>query len=337
VGVTRRIVLPTVRLILLAAIAASLMKLAFGGGSEAPVADRLEPSVELTDPQIPVERATITNTVSINAVIRADAPVEVKATSAGEVSVILAEVGTSVEAGDPLLEVIYDEEVAPIAAPADDDGESPPPAPQSRRVYRTITASVDGTVTGYEVLPGQAVSIGEHVASMETGLFVATGSITPEQQYRLVDAPSEARLSPQGGQAPFKCKKLTIGVADDGDAGSSAGFDPFSGQSSGGGTGVTCAVPAKKKVFDGIPATMEITAGSAEDVLVVPVTAVQGSFETGIVWAIGADGSAEEIEVELGLTDGEFVEIVSGLDEGETVMEFIPVSEVGDLDEMRGH
>ena len=69
---------------LLAAIAASLMKLAFGGGSEAPAADLLEPSMELSEPHIPVERATITNTVSIDAVIRSEAPVEVKATSASD-------------------------------------------------------------------------------------------------------------------------------------------------------------------------------------------------------------------------------------------------------------
>jgi multidrug efflux pump subunit AcrA (membrane-fusion protein) len=72
-------------------------------------------------------------------------------------------------------------------------------------------------------------------------------------------------------------------------------------------------------------ATVRIEAGLAEDVLVVPVTAVQGAVQKGNVWVVGADGTQEQREVTLGLTDGEQVEIREGLTEGEQVMQFVPV------------
>ena len=59
--------------------------------------------------------------------------------------------------------------------------------------------------------------------------------------------------------------------------------------------------------------------------LVVPVTAVQGSVQQGNVWVVGADGAQEERAVVLGLTDGDQVEVREGLAEGDQVLQFVPV------------
>jgi multidrug efflux pump subunit AcrA (membrane-fusion protein) len=72
-------------------------------------------------------------------------------------------------------------------------------------------------------------------------------------------------------------------------------------------------------------ATVRIAAGVAENVLVVPVTAVQGAVQKGNVWVVGDDGTQEERAVSLGLTDGELVEVREGLTEGEQVLQFVPV------------
>jgi multidrug efflux pump subunit AcrA (membrane-fusion protein) len=72
-------------------------------------------------------------------------------------------------------------------------------------------------------------------------------------------------------------------------------------------------------------ATVAIRAGEVVDVLVLPVTAVQGSVQSGTVWVPGADGTPAERPVQLGLTDGQQVEITGGLTEGESVLEFVPV------------
>ncbi|WP_247040110.1 hypothetical protein [Arthrobacter rhizosphaerae] len=118
---------------------------------------------------------------------------------------------------------------------------------------------------------------------------------------------------------------------------------------------LSCAIPSGVEVFAGLGATMTVTAGESANVVTVPLTAVQGSVKDGIVWLApagsvpaaggdggpagpGAAGSAagppaeapanaappEQRKVQLGLNDGTVVEIVSGLAEGESVLEFVP-------------
>jgi multidrug efflux pump subunit AcrA (membrane-fusion protein) len=76
-------------------------------------------------------------------------------------------------------------------------------------------------------------------------------------------------------------------------------------------------------VFDGLSMTMSIDAGRAEDVLVVPITAVRGLVGTGTVWVL-ENGEPAERRVRLGLSDGQVVEIRKGLKEGEEILEFVP-------------
>ena len=68
--------------------------------------------------------------------------------------------------------------------------------------------------------------------------------------------------------------------------------------------------------------------------LVVPVTSVQGSVQTGNVWVVAADGTQEKRSVGLGLTDGEIVQITEGLVEGDQVLQFIPIGDVVNPDQM---
>ena len=110
---------------------------------------------------------------------------------------------------------------------------------------------------------------------------------------------------------------------------------------------LSCAVPAGVEVFAGLGATMTVTAGEAVDVVTVPLTSVEGSVKEGVVWLASPNmnpgpeeapagrgspmdsggRSADEPQqrkVQLGLNDGSVVEVVSGLAEGESILEFIP-------------
>jgi membrane fusion protein, multidrug efflux system len=78
-------------------------------------------------------------------------------------------------------------------------------------------------------------------------------------------------------------------------------------------------------VFAGMGASMAIEAGRSDDVLVVPITAVQGSVQTGNVWVLGDDGAPAQRQVTLGLSDGDQIEVRDGLTEGESVLQFVPV------------
>lgn len=85
--------------------------------------------------------------------------------------------------------------------------------------------------------------------------------------------------------------------------------------------------PLVRPIYAGASAKMEISAGSANDVLTLPITAVQGSVGKGRVWVVGQDGVETPTDVELGLTDGSMVEVKSGINESTQVLEFVPVQQ----------
>lgn len=345
----RTVVLPVLRLLVWAVIAAALVVLAFrGGGSDGgAAAGPGAPTVDLSSPTVPVARGTVSNTVSVSGTVVADAAVPVRATKAGTVRRLLVDEGADVTAGQPLLEIRWEEEVAPVTGTGP-EGE-PTGTPQQPRVRTaTVPAPAAGRLTDLDVLVEQAVAVGDPVGAVSPGTLSVTATLTQDEQFRLLTPPATAEVTVQGGPAPFECAGLVLGApetGDDGgdgggDGGAGGGVDPMTGMPlpGGGGAGTTarCAVPPGTTVFAGMGATMAVQAGLAEDVLVVPVTAVQGSVQNGVVWVVGPDGAQEERQVALGLTDGSVVEIREGLAEGDQVLQFVPVPDDTPVDPVTG-
>jgi RND family efflux transporter MFP subunit len=74
------------------------------------------------------------------------------------------------------------------------------------------------------------------------------------------------------------------------------------------------------RVKDGMSATADIIVEMKENALVLPSSAVfAGTSGASIVYLIGADGKPAEKEISVGIRSGRLVEIVSGLQEGDTV------------------
>jgi len=315
VGVTRRIIFPTIRLILWAVIAVALVKIAFAGADVTTTDTSLKPTGAIVEPTVEVATGTVTNAVTVQASVAADAAVVVRATLAGTVSKLLAADGAAVVAGMPILEIRQETPQEPIVKTDPATGEQTTTERKPKVVVETVKAPVAGTLT-LPTLKDQVVSVGDEVGKVAPGTLSVTGTLTPDQQYRLVGAPSQATVTLNGGPAPFDCTGLKVGAAP------TTGTDPDGTSSSG---TVTCAIPAGVTAFPGLGATVEITNGSAADVVVVPITAVQGTVQKGNVWVVAADGSNEKRAVGLGLTDGENVQITEGLTAGDTVLEFIPV------------
>jgi membrane fusion protein (multidrug efflux system) len=326
-SVVRSVVFPALRLLVWAVIAAALVVIAFRGGDAGTAAGPGAPTLELTSPATPVARGTVTNTVSVTGTVVADSAVTVKATAAGTVRKLLVAAGANVTAGQALLEIRYEEEVAP-AAGTDAEG-NPTSTPRPPRVRTaTVPAPAAGKLTSLDVLVDQVVAVGDKVGAVSPGTLSVSVTLSQADQFRLLAPPATAQVEVQGGPAPFSCTGLalgapaetTTGTPDDG----RGGVQPTV-PGTGGGTTARCSVPAGVTVFSGMAATMRIEAGVAENVLVVPITAVQGSVQKGNVWVVGADGGQEERSVTLGLTDGEQVEVREGLSEGDQVLQFVPV------------
>lgn len=300
-GVARTWVFPIIRIIVFAAIAAALMKLAFFPDGAALEASPT-PTGSISEPRSAVTVGTIRNDVQVETTVHADDAVAVVATLAGEVRRVIATAGQWVDAGTELY-TIRSETPGEMLA----DGSIG--APKVRTV--TVVAPIAGTLTPFPVLVGQQVSIGDETGKVAPASFHVRGTMAPAQQYRLLDRPSEATVTITGGPAPFTCGGLTIG-SDVGTADAPAT------------TIVRCAVPAEVTVFPGLTATLTIAAGVAENVLTVPTTAVEGGSGSGIVHLVLADGAIEERPVTLGMNDGASVEIIDGVAEGDEVLEFLP-------------
>ncbi|EMY33914.1 hypothetical protein D477_012325 [Arthrobacter crystallopoietes BAB-32] len=338
-GAVRRYVLPAAWLVVFAVIAAALFKLAFVDGLTAEAAQE-QPSAELVTPTVSVERATITNVVQVKGSVVSDPAVAVRSTAEGTVNHVFVEEGATVAEGDPLFQVRKLVEPAPSTAlepppvPVDDadedTGNRPEPAPQY--TYTNVVATAAGKLAGFDVLLDQQVSVGTDAATIAPGTFSVSGTLTTDQQFRILGRPSKATVTITGGPAPFECGSVTVGEAAPADtAAQPEPADPFGGPFGGAAASetagtVNCAVPTDVSVFAGLGASIDISAGTAEDVLAVPTTAVKGAVESGIVWVVKDDGGSapEEREVTLGLNDGQQVEVSDGLEQGELVLQFVP-------------
>jgi membrane fusion protein, macrolide-specific efflux system len=295
VGVWRKWIFPSIRLVVLVVIAAALVKLAFfPGGEGASDPDAAFASIE--PPQVAVAVGTIANDLELKGTVAADEPVEVRATAAGTIHAVHKAQGAGVDADAALL--VVREQVLR------EDGTS-----WLRDI--TVKVPISGTVSSLTLVKGQTVAVGEVVAKIAPPSFHVRAELRPEQQYRLLDKPADALVSVAGGPAAFTCTGLAIVAAP-------------TGEQTQAGPSIRCSVPADVTVFAGLSANVTISGGAATDVLMVPTTAVEGTSATGVVHVVLPDGMTEPREVELGLTDGHMIEVRAGLTQGEFVLEFVP-------------
>jgi macrolide-specific efflux system membrane fusion protein len=307
-SVARRWVFPILGLVVAAAIAVALIKLAFFGTSGAGAGGE-EPTGGFVDPQVPVMISTVSNDVVLSGTVKADDAVPVKAPLDGTLTSVDVGVGSVVAAGQQI----------GVVKGVNSAGKT---------VTVGIGAPVAGTISALSIVPNQQTQAGTVVAQIAPPGFYVTASVQPADRYRLLEAPAEAQVTVTGGPAPFTCTNLTITTPLAGAGTGGTGDDPGTGDpgaGAGSGTTARCVVPADVTVFPDLVAQLTISAGVAENVLVVPVTAVLGAAESGVVYVVDPEtGETEERPVTLGLSDGINVEVVDGLTEGELVMQFVP-------------
>jgi multidrug efflux pump subunit AcrA (membrane-fusion protein) len=327
VRVFRKVVLPLVWVAIFLTIAVSLSVMAFESPPK-PAGSGVKPTGEIPVSNTIVERSTVENTLEMQGQIVVDPPASAKASHEGVINHFFVPVGAKVKKGDNLFQVKVDE-----AGEGSEEGDAPKP---KVRYFNTV-APKSGKVASFAKEIDDTVAKGDVVASIRQSSFKASGTISPLDQYRLLKMPESATVTIEGGPAPFKCHDLSIGGSTAPEAPSDEFNDPaeepeFQGPESGGGGGgeaITCRVPRDVRVFNGLTMTMVVDAGTAEDVLVVPVTAVRGLVDRGTVWVTGDEGEPVERRVRLGISDGNVVEVTKGLKEGENVLEFVPGADSG--------
>lgn len=281
--VWRRVILPLLFVIVIAAVAAALVKLAFF--PDAAEAGPMTPEAAISDPVVPVERGSVVNELSLDGTIARDEAYPVRSEVNGVVTAARIADGATVEKGQVLFTVKQDYPVKNI----------------------DIVAPEAGEVSGTALVKGQQAGVGGEVLTLTPSRYHVQATVQPAQLYRLVNAPADATVTITGGPAPFACTGVRVQVSEDGTA------------------SVRCVVPADQIVFAGLPAKLELALGKVDDALVIPVTAVKGGAGTGTVWVDAGDGAEpEERTITLGVNDGEIVEILDGLAEGDSIRQYVP-------------
>ncbi len=82
---------------------------------------------------------------------------------------------------------------------------------------------------------------------------------------------------------------------------------------------MVCTVPADLRLIEGLPCLIALTTAPDTEGLALPVEAVAGVSQRGEVYFVTADGTTVTRTVELGVSDGTYVQILTGLREGDTV------------------
>ncbi|BDA64975.1 efflux RND transporter periplasmic adaptor subunit [Actinomyces bowdenii] len=329
----KRYIVPTLKALIAVVIAVALTKIAFFPSKDASSEQTLQPGFTVAAPTVTVAKGDISNAVSVEGQIVEDAPVEAKSTLAGSVARLIYEDGATVSAGEPIMTLKKVETQEPTTS-VDEEGNQRTTQPEPKTTWVDVYAPASGTVK-YKVIRDQETPVGTVVATVAPGTYSAKGTVTASQQYRLTSPPSEASVSVDSGPAPFSCTDLKVGTRNT-DTTTSAnpaagGGEPAATPEDGNKVEVRCSVPSDQQVFPGLKATINIDAGSATDALLVPVSAVEGNYSTGVVWLLSdpADpASATKTEVSLGINDGSSIQVTEGLSEGDTILQFVPGKDV---------
>ena len=201
-----------------------------------------------------------------------------------------------------------------------------------------IVAPIDATVTavyqGTNTLPAYypAVSLQTDAFSLTvpansflastgynpaiTGRFQITEGVGPTNCAAVVFSEGESYASAE--EAPPSSDTSEEGNSADASAAVST---PAPGALSG---EAQCLIPVDSAVAPKQEAVVVLNGITRENVLTVPVTSVAGRVGKGLVTRIGDKDTREEVEVTLGISDGARIEIVDGLNEGDTILQRPP-------------
>lgn len=313
-------VFSVIKVLIAAVIAVALVKFAFfPNNPDADAAAGLDPTADFGAVTVQPEKASIKNSLKLEGTIENDPASSVKTGLGGEVAQVYVADGQAVNAGDSIL-LMKKEMPGQDTVTKDADGNETvvPGKPWFKQEW--VQAPVAGTVE-LDALVSQQFGVGDVVAKVQPATFSAVASVTPDQMYRMQQVPASAEVTIKDGPAPFACTGLTIKA---GQAQSAAKKGDSGGE---GGTAIQarCAIPGEQRVFPGLQVKMAVVAGEANDVLTLPVTAVEGRFQNGYVYVPSKNPKKpKKIAVELGMTDGSRIEIKSGLKAKQKVLEFVP-------------
>lgn len=217
----------------------------------------------------------------------------------------------------------------------------------AKRRAELVPLPPSSTVVNLLVMPGTKVRAGLPIVDVQYAGFALQASLPPEKMYRLYGGILSAQGEITNGPGPFPCRILGvpfppgtgIQIAWEPPVASDSGTAPSTGASSpaasvqageadarvsyrvgeiGQGVIVLGSTPSALRLIEGLPGLLAIRTAEASGVVALPVQAVAGVSQRGQVYVV-SKGVRVVREVTLGITDGTYIQIVSGLRAGEVV------------------
>jgi hypothetical protein len=187
-------------------------------------------------------------------------------------------------------------------ASADGDADLRTQQPLSVPTTRHVTAE-RGSVQAVVVLDATVVAADSGASQSLKQSSLVEAQIRPEQLARFSSLPSTGKAKVDGGPATTDCRLSALITGE--------GSDIL--------PRIRCTLP-QPVAYPGVRAHLALTAGQVHNVVVLPLSAVDGSSKRGMVHLVQG-GTSRPQKVELGLRDGVNVEISSGLEAGDTVLD----------------
>ena len=344
----KKSIVPVIAVVLVVAVAASVLFMR----SKAKGAD----STEMTVQSATAEKGSVSTTVVGTGTLASSAGTDVKIPAGIEIEEVLVESGDSVEAGQKLA-TVNEASVASVLLEVKENIESVEDAIDDlssdandsttteylqKKVLegqlesleevetlltemmssKSIVATKSGVISSVNISAGNAVSSGStSTGSGSSNLQVSANVTTATQSSSVVQCAAEEEST---GLVFLTASVDGTTSAEDGDT-TVETITSVSHTASSIGSSVKYPVEVTlEKTEDmliGMSASATIIIDEAEDSVVIPVSALQERGNTTFVYTEeDSDGNLTgEVEVEVGLSNGTQVEILSGLEEGDTV------------------
>lgn len=256
--------------------------------------------------EVTVTRQTLTLSVDSTGNVQPENRVEIKPPVSGRVESVLVQEGDRVWKGQVLATLSSTERAALLDAARAKGKEE---VRHWEELYKAtpLLAPLDGRIIARKVEPGQTVGASETVLVLSDRLIVNAqvdetdiGKIRVGQSARLTldaypDQPLEATVKRIGYEAKTVNNVTMYDVV---------------------------VLPKKVPPFmrSGMTANVTFIMAEKKDILVIPSEAVRTREGRSMVMLPGSGKRPDRQEIETGLTDGKMTEVVSGLDEGATVL-----------------
>jgi multidrug efflux pump subunit AcrA (membrane-fusion protein) len=173
--------------------------------------------------------------------------------------------------------------------------------------YSLIKSPIDGVITDRPLFEGDLATANQPMLTvMNLSRLIAKTHI-PQVEAAQLRAGNPAEIKVAGLDEPMKARVTLVSPA----------LDP-------GSTTIEVWVEARKPdpaLRPGMTVPVSMTAKTAKDAIVVPVSAVFHSEEAGdYVLVAGSDEKAHQKKVQIGIRNGDSAQVVSGINEGDPVI-----------------